>query len=265
MALPLLALAVMAVPAQAQEKTGNKPGFALVPGTARIVLMRPSVKVGEQSTAGLYEPNGDWTDQAKDNLGRAIAQAQNGLGNVVVDYVEPFEGKAGKAAEYRALFDAVATSVIQYQFFMGNRLPTKKRKDSFEWTLGSGFRQMPGLEAADYALFIVTEDHYGSAGRKVFQVFAAMAGVGITAGVHKGFAGLVDVRTGDLVWLNADLQMGGDVRTADGAQRRVAQLLEGFPGRPAAATAAVVVAEQQEPAGASIPISTADAVAALNN
>jgi hypothetical protein len=56
----------------------------------------------------------------------------------------------------------------------------------------------------------------------------------VVSGVHKGFAGLVDLRTGDLVWLNADMQMGGDVRTPDGSEKRVKELFEGFPGRPTA-------------------------------
>ena len=46
----------------------------------------------------------------------------------------------------------------------------------------------------------------------------------------EGHAGLVDLKTGDLLWLNADTQMGGDVREADGAKKRVRQLLAGFPG-----------------------------------
>jgi hypothetical protein len=49
----MLSLAAM-VPALAQEKTGLKPGFVLQPGTARIVLMRPSIRVGAQSTGGMY-------------------------------------------------------------------------------------------------------------------------------------------------------------------------------------------------------------------
>lgn len=219
-------------PAQAQEKTGVKPGFALRPGTARIVLIRPSITAGAQSTAGLFEPNADWTAQARENVGAALAKAQNGLGNTVVDYVEPTGADATALAEYQELFDAVAGSVIEFQFFRGNRLPTKKRDGQFEWGLGADIARVPGLGGADYALFVSTEDHYGSTGRKVLQVFAALARVPVTAGVHKGFAGLVDLRTGELVWLNADLQMGGDVRDAEGATKRVRQLLEGFPGKP---------------------------------
>ncbi|MEJ7926028.1 hypothetical protein WG908_04570 [Sphingobium sp. AN641] len=234
-ALPLLvALLIGVAPAHAQEKTGNKPGFTLPTGSARIVLMRPSISVGEQSTGGMFEPNADWTMQARDNLARAIAAVQGQLGNSVVDIIEPVGADAAALAEYQGLFSTVADQVIVYQFFPGNRLPTKKRKDSFEWTMGPGVATLPGLAGADYALFIATEDQFGSTGRKAVQLLAALGGVSVPVGVHKGFAGLVDIRTGDLVWLNADLQMGGDVRTAEGAQRRVAQLFEGFPGRPVA-------------------------------
>lgn len=82
-----------------------------------------------------------------------------------------------------------------------------------------------------------TRDSYGSFGRKAFQILAAgLVGAGVKSGVHKGYAGLVDLQTGHLVWLNADEAMGGDVRDADGMQKRVGQLLEDFPGlkaRPA--------------------------------
>jgi hypothetical protein len=238
--LVVLMLAASAIaPAYAQEKTGLKPGFVLRPGTARIVLMRPSIRVGAQSTGGMYEPNADWTDQAKENIATALAKAQTGLGNSVVGYVEPLGASSAKVAEYQELFGAVASSVIEYQFFKGNRLPTKKRKDQFEWGLGPDVRTLPGLDQADYALFITTEDHFGSTGRKMLQLFAAMARVPVTAGVHTGYAGLVDLRTGELVWLNADRQMGGDVRDAEGADKRVRQLLEGFPGKPVETPAAI--------------------------
>ena len=237
------ALAIIAAPAAAQEKTGNKDGFGLKPGTARIVLMRPSIAVGARSTGGLPEPNADWTDQARENIGRALAETQGHLGNDVVNYVEPVGEDARRVAEYRSLFSSLALSVITYQFFPGNRLPTKKRKGSFVWNIGPEVASLPGLEGADYALFITTDDQYGSTGRKVLQVFAAMGGVGITSGVHKGYAGLIDLHTGDLVWLNADLQMGGDVRTPDGAKKRVAQLFEGFPGKPGVPTPAQTAAK----------------------
>ncbi|MFN6935279.1 MAG: hypothetical protein ACK4NZ_09015, partial [Tsuneonella sp.] len=86
----------------------------------------------------------------------------------------------------------------------------------------------------DYALFIYNKDAYGSTGRKVLQVLALLGpGIAVTSGEHQGFAGLVDLKTGDLLWLNADTQMGGDVREVDGSEKRVTQLLEDFPGSEA--------------------------------
>lgn len=241
---PVLAMFLLvtgAPGADAQEKSGIKPGFVLKEKSAKILLIRPTIIVGAQSTGGMFEANADWTVQAKDNLGAALAVAQGRLGNEVIVADEPIGAAAEKMADYRALFSVLADSVIRYQFFPGNRLPTKKRKGAFEWTMGPGVAEIAKGTGADYALFIHNEDQYGSTGRKILQIFAAMAYVSVKSGEHNGYAGLVDLRTGDLVWLNADQAMGGDVRTPEGAQKRVGQLLEDFPGSaqaPAPATAA---------------------------
>lgn len=232
-----LAAFLVVTGAPAQEKTGQKPGFQLAPGSARIVLMRPTITVGEQSTGGLFERNADWTAQARENLEAALRRAQAQLGNEVVAYEEGVAGDNGLAVQYARLFGSVADSVQEYQFFVGNRLPTKKRDGGFDWGLGSGIANLPNLQNADYALFVYTRDAYGSTGRKVLQAVGFLgaivgAPVMVSSGEHVGYAGLVDLRTGDLVWLNADHQMGGDVRTPEGAEKRVMQLLEGFPGRP---------------------------------
>lgn len=241
--LAVLLLACLAQTGRAQEKSGIRDGFALPQKSAKILLMRPAIKVGAQSTGGMFEPNADWTTQARENIGAALTVAQGRLGNTVIVADEPVGPDAAIVADYRALFAVLADSVIRYQFFPGNRLPTKKRKGAFDWTMGPGVAAIGKGTGADYALFLLTEDQYGSTGRKMLQLFAAMAYVSVKSGEHKGFAGLVDLKTGDLVWLNADLQMGGDVRSPDGAAKRVAQLLEDFPGSsvppiPATMTAA---------------------------
>lgn len=236
-AAALAASLCIATTAMAQEKTGNKEGFTLKPGTVRIVLMRPVIDVGAQATGGMFEPNADWTTQAREYLTAALGDAQSKLGNAIVDYSDQSTGDGPTITQYSHLFNAVADSVIRYQFFPGNRLPTKKHGKAFEWGMGNGLAHLASLDGADYALFITTHDEYGSAGRKMLQIVGMLGGVGVTSGVHQGYAGLVDLKTGELVWLNADQRMGGDVRTADGAQKRVAQLLEGFPGKPAAPAA----------------------------
>lgn len=226
--------AFASVPSAAQERSAVKQGFELAAKSSKkILLFRPSVSVGAQSTGGLFEPNAEWTEQAKANIQTALDQLQGQLGNSVVVAPDAYGDDARKVQEHMALFAAVSSSVIEYQFFAGNRLPTKKRDnkaDVFDWSLGEGVADLPGAKDADYGLFIYNKDAYGSTGRKVLQVVAMFGGVGVTSGQHLGYAGLVDLKTGELLWLNADGQMGGDVREKDGSEKRVRQLLEDFPG-----------------------------------
>ena len=196
-------------------------------------MLRPAVRVGSQSTGGLFEPNAEWTDLAKANIQAALEDLQSQLGNELIVAPEAYGEEAQIVQEHMALFAAVSQAVIEYQFFVGNRLPTKKRdnkNDVFDWSLGDTVAQLPGAKNADYALFIYNKDAYGSTGRKVLQAVALVGGIGVKSGEHVGYAGLVDLKTGDLVWLNADAEMGGDVREVDGSQKRARQLLEDFPG-----------------------------------
>lgn len=224
-----------AAPAAAQERSAVKQGFELAANSGkRILVFRPSVSVGSQSTGGMFEPNGDWTEKANRNIQVSLERLQGRLGNTVIAAPEAYGEDAQRLQEHIALFAAVSQAVIEYQFFKGNRLPTKKRdnkNDVFDWSLGSGVAALPGAKGADYALFLYNRDAYGSTGRKILQVLAAMGpGIAVKAGEHAGYAGLVDLRTGDLLWLNADGAMGGDVREEDGSEKRVRQLLEDFPG-----------------------------------
>jgi hypothetical protein len=247
-------------PAAAQEKGAVREGFSTesLKGQ-KILLFRPSVWVGEQSTGGMNEPNGDWTAQSRTILTDELRRRQADFSNEVVAEPDLSGEDATLFASHKALFGSVADSVVQYQFFVGNRLPTRKNK-AFDWTLGEGTKRIADLTGARYALFVTTFDSYGSAGRKALQVFAALARVSVTSGVHKGYAGLVDLQTGELVWLNADEQMGGDVRNEEGMRKRVSQLLEDFPGLRAQSQ---LTAKPQAGAGGSTSAPVPAGIAAL--
>jgi len=216
--------------ALAQERSAVKPGFAFpTDRQISIVVFRPDVRVGTLTAGGVDEPNADWTNTARDLIATTLQTNSTVQGAKLVFPTEPTGADAAYLAEYRALFRAVAESVMIHKLFVGQRLPTKKER--FDWTLGTGAQRLGQMTGSDYALFFFTHDAYGSAGRKTAQIFGAMFGVSIVPGVHIGYAGLVDLKTGELVWFNADPQMGGDVRTSDGAVKRVGQLLDGLPGR----------------------------------
>ncbi|MEM6858123.1 MAG: hypothetical protein AAF559_09650 [Pseudomonadota bacterium] len=92
-------------------------------------------------------------------------------------------------------------------------------------------------------MFVFTNDAYGDGGRKAAQavgMLGCLIGicVPVSSGVHVGYAGLVDLETGNIVWFNSDLSIGGDPREEDGAEKRVNQLMDGFPLRDGFPTSA---------------------------
>lgn len=225
----VLALLILSTPAAVSAKSVAKEGFAFAKDKPlSIIVLRPDVQVGSMSTGGIDEPNAEWTGTARQLIADALQSSDQARTARFSFLAEPEGDAAAYVAEYRALFRAVSDAIMVHKLFPGNRLPTKKER--FDWTLGPGAARLREIGGGDYALFFLTHDSYGTTGRKVAQVLAAgLLGVYVPAGIHVGYAGLVDLSTGEVVWFNADIAMGGDVRTTEGAAKRVGQLLAGFP------------------------------------
>lgn len=202
-------------------------------GQVHVVLFRPDVSVGEQSTGGLDQPNAGWTEQAREQLTAALGKAQAER-NIELKLMPELTGDDAKImSDYRKLFKTVADSVIKHRLFGLDPLPTKEEK--FDWTLGEGASQLGTLGGGEYGLFFYTLDSYESGSRKMARLLTPNMGGGMGAEqpseVNMGYAGLVDLKSGDLVWINVDVKMAGDVRTTEGASLRITELLDGFPVR----------------------------------
>ena len=69
--------------------------------------------------------------------------------------------------------------------------------------------------------------------RHAKAVLGALLGVGVYTGHQGGFASLMDLQTGDIVWFNNLALAQGNMRDDDGAKRLVEQLLDGLVREPA--------------------------------
>jgi len=63
----------------------------------------------------------------------------------------------------------------------------------------------------------------------LMMVGAALFGVAVQGGTRVGFASLVDLRTGNIVWFNRIANATGDLTTEEPATRTMDTLLEGLP------------------------------------
>ena len=130
--------------------------------------------------------------------------------------------------EYERLHSAVGYTILNNHFGM-MKLPSKANGEIFDWSLGPGISAIAEQYNADYALFVYYRDYQASGGRIAFAIIAAAAGAGVSTGSEHGFASLVDLRTGDIVWFNVVGAGSGELRERDGAAAAVNTLFRDIP------------------------------------
>lgn len=196
-----------------------------------VLLMPLDVELTELSAGGLQEPKAEWTTAAREHMLNAIRAEKQAKGLKIVEFRSADENSAEltKQEQLSKLNRAVGKAVMMHQVSPVQfwKLPTKEGK--MDWSLGPEVRMLKQRYDADYALFFYVRDSYSSPGRAAAIIVAALLGVGIQGGVQTGFATLVDLDTGDVVWVNQLARGTGDLRASEPAGESVKLLLTGFP------------------------------------
>lgn len=193
--------------------------------TPTIVVMPLDVELAQLTAGGVAEPHAEWTEAALKHM-RGALEAEARSRNVKLTY---YDGERGSADDRQMSLDlvklhrAVGGSVLVHQYLPGNALPSKDGK--FDWSLGPSVAAISRSYEADYALFLYVRDSYATAGRVAFIVVAALMGAGVQGGSQVGFASVVDLKTGDIVWFNRLVRGTGDLRTPDAAAETVKTLV----------------------------------------
>jgi hypothetical protein len=191
----------------------------------RILVMTPDIKYYLLTAGGVPEPHAEWTMAARENFATALeafAEERDTNLIMVVDQDELEETEI----EYQKLYSAVGSTIL-INHFGPSKLPSKDGE--FNWTLGPGVAVIGDKYDADYALFSYYRDYQASGGRIAFAILAAAAGVGVSTGSEGGFASLIDLKTGNIVWFNVVVAGSGELRDEKGAVTAVNALFKDLP------------------------------------
>jgi hypothetical protein len=197
--------------------------------SSSVLLMKPDVQLYELTAGGLEEPNAQWTAQGLANIKAAVSRELRERNVSLVPYQAPQNDPERERAHRQLLklHEAVGATIIAHNYNEALKLPTKG--NIFDYSLGRGTSVLRDDFGADYALFTYLHDSYASGGRVAAIMAMAVLGVGLPGGVQRGFASLVDLRTGTVTWFNVLVSGTGDVRTAEPAEAAVASLLAELP------------------------------------
>lgn len=210
--------------AHAQPSRNLAPGFTDRPALSRLLIVPVDMELYSISAGGIQEPKADWTEAAVKNFRTGLDGRKKLLGDNIVQLEEK---DLDELAEINALHGAVAQAVFLHHMLAIAKLPTKD--GVLDWSMGDSVKPLRDKTGADFALFTWIRDSYASPERKAAMIMMAVLGVGIPGGAQVGYASLVDLQTGRIVWFNDLRRAHGDLREPESAQETVETLLKGFP------------------------------------
>lgn len=207
----------------AYGQAGIYAGFSKLPVDAKVVLMPLDVELFSISGGGVFEPQAEWTNNAVKNLKTAFSEREAAS---KVKFSTLSEDPDEAIDDLNRLHGAVGMAINNH-YLGALKLPTKEGK--FDWSMGNGVDAVFKKTGADYALFTFIRDGYASSERIATMVIGALLGVGLPGGFQVGYASLVDLRTGQVVWFNRLIRTSGDLREVGKAKETLNALLDKFP------------------------------------
>lgn len=192
----------------------------------KVLLLPPDITMSELSAGGMLEKVPQWGKQAEQNFATALA-GLHAAGKKVVLVSVPRLDEAEQEAleEHLALYAQVASDA----FFLPRAEGWQHKQAHFDYTLGPGLAHLREQTGADIALLVVGQDIISTSERKTLSIVGALFGVSVPLGVTFMTTGLVDLQTGDLLWVNYEVSGTGDMREYQDAQATLQNLLKGFP------------------------------------
>jgi hypothetical protein len=229
-----------------------------------VLLMPPDIELDEHGLTG-STARVDWAAEARQNV-EAIVQDILGRGGTAVSIFLATDAQSNAAQESAiAQQRAMVRELADLSFYPGAR---RFAIGARRWSIGPAAHDLREKSDARYALLLGLRDRYSSTGRVVGQValgvlvVAAFVMLGVpltppdlgdsrafslspsggspafaqtTAGAESGcpeqtgYASLVDLDTGDVVWLNRVSAGCSDLRDENDLRRTLDLLLSGFP------------------------------------
>lgn len=208
------------------------PDLSLRENTRQILLMPMDIELSALTAGGVLEPNASWTADAKKYVHAAICEKiSSKCGADVIELESLSDGLNDEEQKLQVqlikLHEAVGQTILKHKYLQPFNLPSKK--DTFDWTLGEKSRFLKEKFKADYALFVYLRDSYSTGGRVAVIIVGAALGVGVPGGQQVGFASLVDLDSGKVIWFNRLIRGAGDLRNKENAASSVELLLSDFP------------------------------------
>jgi hypothetical protein len=186
------------------------------------------VLVAEMSAGGVLEEVKDWSETGKRNVHAAVQlHAANNNKFEVMALPDMTAAEKSSLEEHVALLDVVHQGAINST---RGGTPWQHKINHFDYTLGDGLKFLKEKTGADAALVVTGLDVVSSAERQAAFIVAAAFGVGLQTGFAILRTAVVDLETGDLLWIDYTFSQSKTFREQKDVNVMVEDMLKNFPG-----------------------------------
>ena len=195
----------------------------------KVVVLPVNIEVVEVPAGGVEEKVPDWSKEASQSIFKALSAAigKQGLKEIAAPQ---FSGTtAATVDEHLALYKLVVNTAA--------RLRWEHKVKRFDYTIGPGLREIADNTGVDVAFVVYGRDSVSTAGRKAkavaghIPIVNAFTGRAPVLGHSYVHVGVVDLRTGDLLWMNNNYRKGStNLRDPDDASDMVKTIFKLYPG-----------------------------------
>lgn len=196
----------------------------------KVVVLPANIEVYEVNAGDVSEVVPEWSAEASRAILKALSEsikADKTLNEVA--YPRLASPTAAMVDEHMALYKLVVNTAVNTD------LEHKIRR--FDYSIGPGLGALQRETGADAAVIVYGRDYVSTAGRKAKAVLGNIPFVNAVTGpapsLGRSFVriGVIDLRTGDLLWLNSELRGStSNLRDPSDAQDVIRSLFEWYPG-----------------------------------
>ncbi len=196
----------------------------------KVVVLPVNIEVLEVTAGGVKEEVPAWSAEASKNVLKSLSIAIKKDPTIQEVRAPRFSKKATAAVdEHMALYKLVVNTA--------SNIGWQHKIRRFDYGIGPGLTSLRQKTGADAAIMVYGRDHVSTAGRKAKAVAGNIPIINIFTGPPPKLGhsyihiGVVDLRTGDLLWMNSEYREGAsNLRDYDDANEIIAAIFEWYPG-----------------------------------
>lgn len=195
-----------------------------------VVILPVNVEVMEVTAGGVKEEVPAWSAEASKNVLKSLSAAIKKDPTMQEVRAPRFSKKAiAVVDEHIALYKLVVNTA--------SSIGWQHKIRRFDYGIGPGLTALQRKTGADAAIMVYGRDHVSTAGRKAKAVAGNIPILNIFTGPPPKLGhsyihiGVVDLKTGDLMWMNSEYREGAsNLRDYDDAHEIIRSIFDWYPG-----------------------------------